>query len=68
MSYIKAKNKKDLIRILKKTGDDVVCLKCDVIFAFPKGVYKRKNIELKEHPKRFEYYNAGMFGKKIKEL
>ncbi len=68
MTYVIAGNKKRLIESLKRTGDDVVCLKCDVIFAFPKGMYKRKKEELLKHPKRFKYYNVGMFGKRVKKL
>jgi len=68
MTYIIAKNKKDLIKTLKKTGDDVVRLRCDIIFAFPKGVYKQKKKELKEHPNRFDYYLTRVFGKRVKKL
>lgn len=69
MSYIIAKSKRKLIKILKRTGDEVIVLKCDVVFAFPKsmGIHKNRRKELKKHPKRFSYYNSGMFGKRVKK-
>ena len=56
-----------MIKTLKKTGDDVIVLKANVVFAFPKGMYKQKKKELKKHPKRFEYYNVGIYGKRSRK-
>ena len=68
MSYIKVKNKKGLIKTLKKIGDDIPLVKLDVVYAFPKGMYKRQEELIKKNPKHYDHYKVCSFVKKIKEI
>ena len=68
MSYIKVKNKKGLIKTLKKIGDDILIVKLEVVYAFPRGMLEQQRELIKENPKHYDHFKVCSFVKKIKEI
>lgn len=71
MGMIMGKNRDDIIRILKKTGDTVLVAKADIIYAIAPDVLNRFTKEelledIKKRPEAYEYYRAGLL--KITEI
>jgi len=68
MSIIKAKNKKGLIRTLKRVGDDILLVKLEAVYAFPEGMYEIHKELIKKNPKDYDYYKVCSFVKKTKVI
>jgi len=70
MAYIIGKNREDIIKKLKETGDLVLVAKTELIYSLPHGVNGLKKDELlvdvKKRPETYEYYRAGLI--KITEI
>ncbi len=64
MSIILAKEKKDVIKILKKLGETVVVAKAEVLYSFKKGFFPHQTVEevmeeIKKQPHSYDYYKVG---------
>ncbi len=64
MTYIMGKNRGDIIKTLKKTGDTILIAKAEIIYALPhkvNGLSKDELMrEIKMQPKTYEYYRVGL--------
>ena len=64
MTYIMGKNREDIIKTLKKTGDTILIAKGEIIYALPpkvNGLTKDELMrEIKMQPKAYEYYRVGL--------
>lgn len=68
---IKAKNKKDIIKTLKKVGETVLIAKAEIMYAFPRDFFPNQTIEevidqIKNSPESYKYYKVGSI--KIEEI
>ena len=65
MTYIMGKNRGDIIKTLKKTGDTILIAKAEIIYAIAPDLLVRSTIkelmrEMKMQPKTYEYYRVGL--------
>ena len=70
MSYIKLKKltKKNMIKTLKKIGDDILVVKTEVIYAFPRGMLEQQEELIKRNIGNYSHYRLCNFVKKFKEI
>jgi len=66
LSFLIVKNKKHLLKTLKKIGDDIVIVKQEAVYAFPKGMYEQVKDNFAKAIKSYQYYRVDEFVKKIK--
>ena len=72
MIFVHIKDKGHLIEVLKKAGDDIISVKSEIIYAFPRGMYDQQKVQINKSiladNSDFKYYRSHGFVKKIKKV